>query len=216
MQREKLKSKFGNQHQAALTASAVVAFAFMLAFSANFVLAKGLTNGAQAGKSERWIHVRVLNKEAKGETVRVNVPLDLAEKVLPTINHRNFHNGRVTLGGQVHDVDLRALLEAVRSSRDGEFVTVNNNENDVRVAKQAGYLVVHVQGHGDERARRAHRVEVRMPFVVVNALLSGSKDELDLVAGIRALSTQPDMELVAVEDGQNTVRVWLDSKNSAD
>ncbi|HXN21846.1 MAG TPA: hypothetical protein VOA41_03775 [Candidatus Dormibacteraeota bacterium] len=209
-------SKFGREARTALMSSVLVVFGFMLACSADFALAKGSPNGAQAGKSDRWIHVRVLNKEAKGETVRVNVPLDLAEKVLPTINHRNFHNGRVTLGGQVHDVDLRALLEAVRSSRDGEFVTVNNNQNDVRVAKQGSYLVVHVQGHGDERAHRAHRVEVRMPLTVVNALLSGSKDELDLVAGLRALSTQPDVELVTVEDGHNSVRVWLDSKNATD
>jgi hypothetical protein len=51
---------------------------------------------------------------------------------------------------------------------------------------------------------------------VVAALLSGGKDELDLVAALQALGDHPDTELVTVEDGENTVRVWLDSKNTAD
>jgi hypothetical protein len=215
MHPEGLNSKSRNRRGAALALFVLAALGFLLVLSTNFALASGLAHGSQASKSDRWIHVRVLNQEAKGETVRVNVPLELAEKVLPTISHRNFHNGRVTIGAHAHDVDFRALLEAVRTSRDGEFVTVESRENDVRVAKQEGYLVVHVQGHG-ERAQRNHRVEVRMPLVVVNALLSGPNDELDLVAGIHALATQPDMELVTVQDGENTVRVWLDSKNSTD
>lgn len=195
----------------------VMALAVLLSYCAKTVFAASLARASQnAQNSNRWIHVRVLNKEANAETVRVNVPLELAEKVLPTISHKNLHNGRVPIGGHIHDVDFRALLEAVRSSRDGEFVTVESKDNDVRVAKQAGYLIVHVVEHGREHLRRNHQVEVRMPLAVVDALLSGASNELDLVAGIRALATQPDMELVSVHDGENTVRVWLDSKNSAD
>ncbi|HEX9222859.1 MAG TPA: hypothetical protein VF860_05985, partial [Candidatus Acidoferrales bacterium] len=168
----------------------------------------------QTGKADRWLHVRVVCKDANGETVRVNVPLELAIKILPTINHSHLHGGRVQIrDGQINDVDLRALLDAVRSAKDGEFVTVQSRENDVRVAKQGGYLVVHVRDHkGDGR----QRVEVRVPMTVVNALLSGGKDELDLVAALQALGDHPDTELVTVEDGENTVRIWLDSKNTAD
>ncbi len=55
-----------------------------------------------------------------------------------------------------------------------------------------------------------------MPMKVVDALFSGDKDELDLVAGLRALSSEGDTELVSVKDQENTVRVWLDSKNISD
>jgi len=48
----------------------------------------------------------------------------------------------------------------------------------------------------------------------VDALLSGGKNEIDLVAGLRALSSQGDTELVSVKDDENTVRVWVDSKNT--
>jgi hypothetical protein len=50
----------------------------------------------------------------------------------------------------------------------------------------------------------------------VDALFSSGKDELDIVAALRALSSNGDTELVSVKDSENTVRVWIDSKNVTD
>src|SRR6202047_3558961 len=86
------------------------------------------TSAAQSSTSthgERWLHVRVISSNAKGETVRVNVPLELAEKVIPAIDHDRLHNGKVRIGCMDCDgVDVRTIFEAVRTSKDGEFVTV--------------------------------------------------------------------------------------------
>ena len=57
------------------------------------------------------------------------------------------------------------------------------------------------------------KVEVKVPMKVVDALLSAGKDVLDVVAALRALSANGDMELVSVKDDDNTVRVWIASKN---
>jgi hypothetical protein len=163
---------------------------------------------------DRWLHVRVISSDAKGETVRVNVPLELAEKVLPAINKDRLHAGKVKIDdARVNDVDLRALVEAIRSSKDGEFVTVQSNDCDVRVAKQSNHLIVHVL---DKQNSKKSEVEVKVPMKVIDALLSAGKDELDLVAALHALSAQGDTELVSVKDHENTVRVWLDSKNVTD
>jgi hypothetical protein len=163
---------------------------------------------------DRWLHVRVENKQTKDETVRVNVPLEMAEKVLPTIHKDRLQYGKVKLREMDYGVDLRALLDAVRSSKDGEFVTVQEKDTDVRVSKQSGYLLVHV---ADEHAQpQKPQVEVKLPMKVVDALFSAGDNELDLVAGVRALYGQPDTELVSVSDRQNIVRVWLDSKNISD
>jgi len=51
---------------------------------------------------------------------------------------------------------------------------------------------------------------------VVDALFSAGKDELDLVAALRALSAHGDMELVTVKDAENDVRIWIDSKNATE
>ena len=161
--------------------------------------------------TDRWLHVRVTNPDSKDETVRVNVPLELAEKVLPTINKDRLHNGKVRVDQiDAGGIDIRALLDAVRTSKDGEFVTVQNRESDVRVAKQNGYIFVHV--YEKDRPKKSE-IEVKVPIKVVDALFSGGTDELDLVAGLHALSLQGDTELVSVKDHENTVRVWLDSKN---
>jgi acid phosphatase class B len=218
MQTNRFNNTLRNRRAIGLGVLALAAIAVPLANSTKVPLAAVPAQATQAAKSDRWIHVRVVNKDAKGETVRVNVPLDMAEKVLPAFTHKNFRNGKVRFTEvNLHDIDVRALLDAVRTSRDGEFVTVQSHENDVRVAKQSGFLLVNVTEHNAARTDKVGgRVEVRMPITVVNALLSGPKDELDLVAGIRALATQPDMELVSVQDKQNTVRVWLDSKNATE
>ena len=172
------------------------------------------TPSTTSAKQDRWLHVRVISSDAKGETVRVNVPLDLAEKVLPAINHDRLHGGKVKIDcAHMNDVDLRAMVEAIRTAKDGEYVTVQGTENDVRVAKQDNHLIVHVLDKGKSRKSQ---VEIKVPMKVIDALFSAGKDELDLVAALHALSAQGDVELVSVKGDDNTVRVWLDSKNVTD
>ena len=172
------------------------------------------TTAAASSSADRWLHVRVISTDSKGETVRVNVPLELAEKVLPAINRDRLRDGKVKIDcAHVNDVDLRSLAEAVRSSKDGEYVTVQGNDKDVRVAKQNNYLIVHVL---DKTKSKKQQVEIKVPMKVVDALFSAGKDELDLVAALHALSVSGDTELVSVKDEDNTVRVWLDPKNTTD
>ncbi len=168
---------------------------------------------AMAGRTERYLHVKV-EDATKGESVNVNVPLSMAEKILPTINKNNMHNGHVTIGhADMDDVDIRALLDAVRTAPDNEFVTVKEKDQDVRVAKSNGNLVVHVH----DTAKGGQKVDITVPMKVVDALLSTAKDnELDISAAIRALSDAGDAVLVTVEDASEHVRVWVDSKGSSE
>lgn len=201
-----------------------IKYVLIAAVAVLFSPARGLaqTSNAQAKsspstsseKGERWLHVRVICTDGRGDTVKVNVPLELAEKVLPAVNHDRLHNGKVKIdNSDLNDVDLRAVMDAVRSSKDGEYVTVQGNDNDVRVAKEGNHLIVHVL---DKGGSKKSQVEVKVPMKVVEALLSAGKDELDLVAALHALGAQGDVELVSVKDSENTVKVWLDSKNVAD
>lgn len=172
------------------------------------------TGSATEEKRERWLHVRVISTDSKGESVRINVPLELAEKVLPVVNHDRLHNGKVRIDcSDMNDVDLRALVDAIRTAKEGEYVTVEGADNDVRVAKEGNHLLIHVVDKG--RSRKS-QVEVKVPMKVIDALLSAGKDELDLVAALHALGTQGDTELVSVKDTESTVKVWLDSRNVAD
>jgi len=175
---------------------------------------------SSSSTSDRWLHVRVINTENHGESVRVNVPLEMAEKVLPAIDKDRLHKGKVRFEQKdIEGVDLKALLDAVRSSKDGEYVTVQATDNDVRVAKQNGFMLVHVtEKHAakDGKPVEKCRVEVKIPMKVVDALFSAGKDELDLVAALHALAANGDTELVSVKSDDSTVHVWLDSKNVSD
>jgi len=229
-------------HRTIRPASIALAGALLLApvslFSPALRAQEVTVTSSSSSTSDRWLHVRVIDTNHKGETVRVNVPLEMAEKVLPAINKDRLHSGKIQINhNDIEGVDLKTLLEAVRSSKDGEYVTVESNDNDVRVAKQAGYMVVHVTEKGfkssksdkadklagksadksDEKPYERSRVDVKIPMKVVEALLSAGKDELDLVAALRALSAHGgDTELVSVKSDDSTVRVWLDSKNVSD
>jgi hypothetical protein len=180
---------------------------------------------SESKSTDRWLHVSVIAKDSNGETVRVNVPLDLVEKVLPAISKDRFQAGKVHVREfEMNGVDIRTILEAVKNTKDGEFVTVESRKQNVRVAKEAGYLVVKVRETKEPRkteksdekpaAPVEERVDVRVPMSVVEALLSGAKDELDLVAAVRALAAHGDSILVTVDDRRNTVKVWVDSKNT--
>ncbi|MFQ5663582.1 MAG: hypothetical protein ACE5HL_07110 [Terriglobia bacterium] len=160
---------------------------------------------------DRWLHVYVKETGGKAETVRVNLPLSVAEKVLPAIQTDKLRGGKVKLRDvNVKGVDLRVLLEAVRGLGDGEFLTVESDKETVRAAKQGGYLIIKVQ----EGREGGDKVDVKIPFTVVEALLSGEEDELDILAAVRALNEHGDDVLVTVTDKSSTVRVWVDSRNT--
>src|ERR1700751_4360091 len=138
-----LSLRKASQH---LARRASVAFAAVLLLAPVALYAQSVTvTSDSSSTSDRWLHVRVVSTESKNETVRVNVPLDMAEKVLPAINKDRLHNGKVRFNdSDMNGVDLKTLLDAVRTAKDGEFVTVQSDDADVRVAKQNGYMLVHV------------------------------------------------------------------------
>jgi hypothetical protein len=164
-----------------------------------------------ANSLQRYLHVKVMNPTTH-ELVRVNVPLSLAEKVIPAINHGQLQNGKIQCGNFTADkVNIRAILDAVRTAPDGEFVTVQEPDNDLRVAKERGQLIVQVvDKHGKEN------VDVTVPWDVAEALISDTKaDELNIEAAIQALQTVGDFTLVTVSGGDESVRIWIDA-NAAD
>jgi len=187
---------------------------------ATIAVAIGIARGATTTPkpaAERYLHVKV-DGGTKGESVNVNVPLSMAVKILPTINHGDLHNGRVTISGaDINDVDLHAILDAVRTAPDNEFVTVKSSEQDVRVAKSNGNLIIHVRDCGKESGKSGQKVDVTVPMKVVDALFSTAKqNELDVAAAIRALGEAGETVLVTVQDAEQSVKIWIDSKSGAE
>jgi len=164
-----------------------------------------------AAAPERYLHVRVTNPTTH-ELVRVNVPLSLAEKIIPAINNGDLRDGKVHVGGlEANNVNVRAILEALKTAPEGEFVTAQQNDSDVHVAKEHGQLVVHVI---DKNSKE--KVDVTIPWEVAQALIADTtENQLNVEAAIKALENiAGDVNLVSVVGHDETVRVWIDSRST--
>jgi len=178
-----------------------------LALSSAILLA---ATSAMAASATRYLHVKVTNPSTH-ELVRVNVPLTLAEKVIPAINHGELRDGKVRIGEfSADNVNVRAILDAVKTAPEGEFVTVQNTGDDVRVAKEHGQVVVHVIDKNSHE-----NVDVTVPWDVVEALVSDTtENQLNVEAAVKALENVGDTTLVRVTGHDENVRVWIDSRNT--
>jgi len=174
-----------------------------------------LATAAFGAPAEKYLHVRVTSGSDK-EVVSVNVPLSLAEKVIPAINHGKLNQGKVTIdNADMKDVDVRAILEAVKNSPDGDYVTIQGKDQDVRVAKSKGNLIVHVTDKSGGKEKSGQKVDVIIPMSVVNALVPSDKHEIDLVAAIHALSNSGEKLMVTVHDADDDVKVWVDAESGS-
>jgi ribonuclease HI len=164
---------------------------------------------AYGASNLRYLHVRVSNP-ATHELVRVNVPLILAEKVIPAVNQGELRDGKVRIGCfTANNVNLRAILDALRTAPEGEFVSIQQTENDVRVAKEHGQMVVRII---DKQS--SEKVDITIPWEVAQALVSDTgEDQLNVEAAIKALENVGDTTLVRV-NGHEDVRIWVDSRNT--
>lgn len=171
--------------------------------------------GTADADSDLWLHVRVDGDD--GERVSVNLPLSLVEKAIPMIPNEHFHDGEFVLddihwghGHRMSVADLRDLWNELSSSPDMTYVTVEEHDETVTVSKQDGYLLINTEEHDDES------VEVRVPMTVVDALLSGEGESLDIRAAIEALAAHGEGELVAISEDDEQVRVWIDASAESD
>jgi hypothetical protein len=214
-----------NRRIAILAAVVLAATAVLLVVLLRAAPAAQAAQGAQSNAAspappatERWLHVSVISKDETGERVRVNVPISLARNVLASIRHGELDHGIIHIHqARINDVDLRQLFKALKTAQEGEYVTVEQKDCNVRVSKQNGMMLVHVRDTSHAgKTHHAENVDVRMPLEVAEALLSAGPDELNVAAALEVLGRHADMELVSVHDAENSVRIWMDSKNTSD
>lgn len=133
---------------------------------------------------------------------------------------------------------IRAAWAQLREAGDVEIANIREDRQSVRIAREGDTIVVDVTGTDDEDAghegdtdeaghedqadeedagqdgdRRGRgfvgEVQVRVPVSVVDALLSGAGETLDLRAAIQELSSLRG-EMVQVNHPEGSIRVWID------
>ena len=177
-------------------------------FAIAAALALAAMTAASAARAERWLHVKVEEHQGSRARVSVNVPVELAEAAAGLIPEHVGRHGRVRIDhAEIDGEELREFLRALRQAREAPYVTVESDHGEARIWKQGDIL--HVQA--TERNRN-ETVAVKLPMTVVDALLSGPSDELDVAAAMRALAAAGSGEVVAVDSDDATVRIWVDDR----
>ena len=163
---------------------------------------------AHAENGTPWIHIRV--EEAKEQSkISVNLPLSVVEVALeaaPEIieSHGNIHLGEHE---KIKVESLRKIWQEVAGAGDAEFVTVESEEENIKVVRKGDLVQVFVEKQGKETVR------VEVPVSLVDALLSGQGDEINIKAALTELQKRRG-DIVTVTEPDTTVRVWIDEQNT--
>jgi hypothetical protein len=174
------------------------------------LLAAALTT-ASAAAADLWLHLKV-DGGKKGEQVEINMPLSMIESFAPMMKGKVKDGGRLRIDDRDYDVtELRRVWRELEDGPDATYVTVNEPDSKVRIAKKGSYLVMNaVESPGGERGEN---VEARIPISVVGALFSGADGELDVSAALRELARFGEGELMTVTSDDETVRIWIDGES---
>ncbi len=181
--------------------------------SARHVLAFLCVLAAPLAAQTPWIHTEVTQDD--GSHVKVNVPFPLAEAAV-SIMPREIQEEIMEAASEfdIGLADLRKLWQAVKPAGDAEFVTVESEKENVRVVRAGDLIQIRVtETNVSEDAPQAEsKVAIDVPIDVVEALLSGDSETLNIEAAVGRLQ-QVRGDIVRVDDGKSKVRVWIDEKS---
>ena len=173
------------------------------------LLALAVTGTAAA---DQWIHLKVENAQDE-ELVTVNLPFSMLHAAVAMIPEDVKADGEISFDELDMDwEEMMTLWGEIKNAPEATFVTIETQDEKVVVKKEGDFVLVKT----DERSDRGANVDVKVPLLVVDALLSGAEGTFDFAAAIEALADYGPGELVTVRDGDETVRVWIDNQNETD
>jgi len=162
---------------------------------------------AAEAKANLWLHIKVHDGN-EGSRVSINLPLSVVEAATPLIPEEARSAERLRIDDRDLSVkDLRRIWREVQRQPEAAYITIDEPDGKVRVARSGGYLLIRAANGG---RHHDERVEVRIPVTVVDALLAGGDDRFDLAAAVEALVRGGEGELVTVNGDHETVRMWVD------
>lgn len=157
-------------------------------------------------KNGLWMHINV--RGAENENVSINLPISMIEKMANLIPDDAKGDSRLRFNDEdITVAELREIWGDLRKQPDATFITVDETDSKVRVAKRGGYLIVRAH---DQKGGRNEQVEMKIPGTVVDALLSSPGEQLNMTAALQALARHGAGELVTVTGDGETVRIWVD------
>ncbi|HEY0511425.1 MAG TPA: hypothetical protein VGH73_05955 [Thermoanaerobaculia bacterium] len=165
-----------------------------------------LLAAGRALASDLWIHVKVHGAKDVEEAT-INLPLSMARNLAGMVPEDARSSGQVHVHDKDYSVaDLRRAWRELEHGPDATYLTVNDPDSRVLIAKRGDYLELRATDKGS----KGENVEARIPLPVMAALLSGSGDRLNVDAALEELTRFGEGELLTVTGDAETVRIWVD------
>ena len=175
------------------------------------------TAAAQTGTA--WLHVRV-EEVKQASKVSVNLPMAVVEAVLKASPEIIEKHGKVHFGEEhgLKMADIRKAWKALAEVGDAELVTVESDDENVKVLRKGDLVQVFVDNKGkpgkdDKPAKGGEEVRVEVPVSLVDAFLSGEGEEGNIQAAVAELQKRRG-DIVRVKDEDSNVRIWIDEQNT--
>ena len=143
------------------------------------------------------------------------------QREIPVVAIREVWN-QMRGAGDVEFANIQEGRQSIRVAREGDTILVNVTGTDDEDAEHEGDAdegdAEHRDGDRDEAGHEGDdgrdrgvigEVQVRVPVSVVDALLSGTGETLDVRAAIQELSSLRG-EMVQVDHPEARIRVWID------
>ncbi len=163
-------------------------------------------------ETEPWMHVVVSSDSDSGTNMNLNLPLAAVTAMLALAPETIVQDGQLKLGGstELPVTAIRDMWRELREVGDVEFVTIQHEGQDVRIAREGDTILVNVSD-SDGSGGNDEAVRVEIPVPVMDALLSGDGDTLNIRAALEELSTLRG-DLVRVIESNNNTRIWIDEQ----
>ena len=148
-------------------------------------------------------------REEAGFDLNINLPLSAVEPLVNLVPHRVLSDGQLGLAGREVPININAMRDlwrAIAAVGDTEFLTVDAGDETVRIARAGDEIRVQVEERDDDGVET---VDIRLPVVVVDALLSGNGETLNVGAAVERLADLRG-DIVRVTGADHQVRVWID------
>jgi hypothetical protein len=178
----------------------------MLSLLTSLILLLAFASPVPAQTKDPWFHLEVRENRDEPELVKVNLPVSMLDVALKIARDKKMYQDRIRLDSHEISVqEMRQIWGELRKAGNAEFVTVEKRNETVRIAREGNFVLVKVFENKNPK------VDMRVPVPVVDALLAGSGDELDIKAALVAMQRQKGTgDVLTVNDNKTQVRIWID------
>ena len=164
-----------------------------------------------AQEPQKWLHLQVVDGNTGTGDLALNIPLRMVSAFLATVPSEHLsEDGELTVderhGASI--TGLREMWHEVKEVDDVEFFTAQHGDETVRMSRTGSLLELWLESDQET-------VQVEMPMVVLDALLMGDGETLNLSAAIDELTTlEGDIVRASrVGHSEQQLRVWIDDQN---